>query len=120
MRIYEHERVCGEIADFRHKSAIRHTQVAGPTSQVDHDAIAVLHQHALGVAELGLFAGTLFGQPRFGVGGGLMGRVPALLAVEVNARITRIIGRGAIARLLILGRSLLSEAHASIHDVCAG
>jgi hypothetical protein len=37
----------------------------GPTAglthaQIDHDAVAILHQHAFGVTEPGLFAGALF------------------------------------------------------------
>ena len=91
----------------------------GPTAglthaQIDYDAVAILHQYAFGVTEPGLFAGTLRRQPRFGIGGRLVGRVLAPLAVEVHARIARVIGRSTITWLLTLGGKLLSDAHASI------
>jgi hypothetical protein len=71
-------------------------------AQIDHDAVAILHQQAFGVTEPGLFTGALFRQPRFGISRRLMSRVVAPLAMEVHARIARIIGRSTIAWLLAL------------------
>jgi hypothetical protein len=48
------------------------------------------------VAELGLLARPFSRQPSLAIGGGLMSVIAALLAVEIDARITRIvIGRRA-------------------------
>src|SRR5208282_4482328 len=74
-----------------------------------HYPVAILHQHALGVTELGLFAGALLRQPRFGVGSRLMSRVLAPLAVEVHARIARIIRTRVIGAPLSLGTKALER-----------
>jgi len=50
-----------------------------------------------GVTELGFPAGAFAGQAGVGIGGRLMGGVAAPLAVEVDARITRIVGRSGLA-----------------------
>ena len=59
---------------------------------IDRDAVAVLHQHVPRVAELGFLAGPLTCQPRLRVGGRLVARVAALLAVKVNRGVARVIG----------------------------
>src|SRR6185437_1976373 len=51
--------------------------------------------HVTRIAELGFLARSLAGQQRFGIGGGLMSIVAALLAVEIDAAVAGIvIGRG--------------------------
>jgi hypothetical protein len=52
---------------------------------VDRDAVAVLHQHVAGIAELGLLARALAGQAGLGIGGRLVGEVAAPLAVKVDS-----------------------------------
>src|SRR5208337_3170794 len=59
----------------------------------DRNAVAVLHQHVSGVAELGLLACTLAGQAGLGIGGRLVSGVAAPLTVEVNAGVARIVRR---------------------------
>ena len=66
------------------------------------------------VTEFRFLARALLGQQGLAVGGRLVGRVAAPLAMEVNARIARVIRRYTIAGLLTLGRKLLSDAQASI------
>src|SRR5271157_3619705 len=109
--------VAGHCDPARPAQLLKHLKpllAFGPTSglthsQIDHYAVAILHQHTLAVTELGLFAGALLGQPRFGVGGRLMSRVLAPLAVEVHARIARIIRWRPIAALLTLGTKALER-----------
>src|ERR1019366_4223919 len=109
--------VAGHRDPARLANLVQHLQpmlAFGPTTglthaQIDHYSVAILHQHALGVTELGLFAGALLRQSRFGVGRRLMSRVLAPLAVEVHARIAGIIRRRAIAALLSLGTKALER-----------
>src|SRR5271169_5138944 len=68
---------------------------------VDRQAVAVFHQHVAGVAELGPLALTLASQQRLRIGGGLVGRVAAPLAVKVDARIAGIAGRGVLVRIIL-------------------
>lgn len=90
--------VAGDCNPARPSQLLKHLKpllAFGPTArlahaQIDHYPVAILHQHALGITEPGLFAGALLRQPRFGVGGRLMSRVLAPLAVEVHARIARV------------------------------
>ena len=109
--------VAGHRDPARPANLLQHLQpllAFGPTAglthaQIDHQSVAILHQHAFGVTEPGLFAGALLRQPRFGIGRRLVGRVLAPFAVEVHARIARIIGRRAIAWLLALGAQALER-----------
>ena len=75
---------------------------------VDHQPVAILHQHMAGVAELGFLAGTLARQPGLGVGRRLVGIVAALLAVKVDARIAGVVGRDLRVRLIFALKALLS------------
>jgi hypothetical protein len=68
---------------------------------VDREAVAVLHQHVAGVAELGLLARTLAGQAGLGIGGRLVGEVAAPLTVKVDAGIAGIVGWGVLARVYL-------------------
>src|SRR6516162_2932571 len=54
-------------------------------------ALAIVHPHVPGVAELGLLTRCLTCQAGFRIGGGLMGSVAERLAVKVDARIALII-----------------------------
>jgi hypothetical protein len=60
---------------------------------VDRNSVAILHQHVTGVAELGLLARALAGQAGLGIGGRLVSVVAASLAMEVHARVARIVRR---------------------------
>ena len=60
---------------------------------LDCDAVAVLHQHVAGVAELSLLARALAGQAGLGIGGRLVSVVAASLAMEVHAGVARIVRR---------------------------
>ena len=77
------------------------------------EPIAVLHEHVPGLCQMGLFTPALLGQARFGIGGALVRCVRTLLAVEVDRRVARIIGR-LIRRLLIVGLEAFRLAAASI------
>src|SRR5207302_6057009 len=62
-------------------------------ASVDHQSIAVLHQHVPEIAELGLFARPFTGQPRFRIGGRLVSGVGAALTMKVYAGVAGIVGR---------------------------
>ena len=79
---------------------------------VNRDAVAVLHQHVPGVAQLGFLARTLARQPRFGVGGRLMRGIAAPLAMEVTVGLPG--SSGGCWSDPSLGLKLLWLAHASI------
>ena len=64
---------------------------------LDCDAVAVLHQHVAGVAELSLLARALAGQAGLGIGGRLVSVVAASLAMEVHAGVARIVRRSLLA-----------------------
>src|SRR6266851_6106035 len=82
---HERRRVVALVASHRDPARpanrLEHLQsllAFGPTAglthaQIDHDAVAILHQHAFGVTEPGLFAGALLHQPRFRIGRRLVG-----------------------------------------------
>jgi hypothetical protein len=118
---HKRRRVVALVASHRNSARpanlLEHLQpllAFGPTAglthaEIEHDAVAILHQHALGVAEPGLFAGALLRQPGFGIGRRLVGRVLAPFAVEVHARIAGIIRRHAIAALLTLKAKALER-----------
>jgi len=61
---------------------------------VNRQPVTILHQHVSGVAELGLLARALAGQPRLGIGGGLVSGIGARFAVEVDAGVAGIVRRG--------------------------
>ena len=67
---------------------------------IDCDTIAVLHQHMASVAELRLLARSFARQPGFGIGGRLMGRVGALLAMKIYRGIARVV-RGLPVRAVL-------------------
>lgn len=83
--------------------------MAGRHRDVHEQPVPVLHQCMRRVTEPALLARRLAVQPRFGVGDRPVGRVRALLAPEVHARIAGIVVVGTIADLLIR-RILRSEA----------
>jgi len=53
---------------------------------IDHQAVAVLHHHVAGEAELGGRAAALGGKSGLGVGGREMSSVGALLALPIDLR----------------------------------
>jgi hypothetical protein len=61
--------------------------------ELDKEAVAVLHQRVGRVTQLRFLARALLRQLRFGVGGRLMSRVAAALAVEVHRRVAGVDGR---------------------------
>lgn len=75
----------------------------------DHQAVAVLRDHAAQIPQNRRGALALAGQPRLGIGGRAMGRVRALLPPEVHRRVLRVIvaaarrSRGDRAHALVTG-----------------
>ncbi len=76
---------------------------------VGRDAVAVLHQHVAGVAELGLLARALAGQAGVRIGGRLVGEVAAPLAVKVDAGIAGIVRQGVPVRIIFALEALVSR-----------
>ena len=75
--------------------------------ELDQETVAVLHQRVGRVTQLRFLARPLLRQLRLGVGGRLMGRVAAALAVEVNRRVAGVLGR--LARFLVLALEALER-----------
>jgi hypothetical protein len=80
--------------------------ISGPSRlcqlEVDHEAVAVLHQRVTHVGQLRLDPASFLGQPRLGIGRALVRRVRAFLTSEVDRRVARIIRRRLIRGRLVL------------------
>jgi hypothetical protein len=83
---------------------IRHGERRPPLGQtigrldlkINQQGVAVLDQRVGRIAQFGLLALTLAGQPFVGIGGRLVGRIGATLAMEVHGWIAWVIRSGAI------------------------
>jgi site-specific DNA recombinase len=71
--------------------------------KVHQQSVPILHQRMAHEGQMRLFAFTLLGQQRFGIGRALMRRVRAFLAMEVHGWITRISRRRLVRGWLVLG-----------------
>lgn len=76
-------------------------------AQVDEQAVSVLHQSVLRVGEARAGVVRLARQPRLGVRRRVVRLVAALLAVEVDGRVARVVRGGAVAGLVVLGAEAL-------------
>ena len=96
---------------FHHRYGRLRFRAAGGLGHaaVDRDAVAVLHQHVAGVAELGLLARALAGQASLGIGGLLVGEVAAPFTVKVDAGIAGVVGRGVPVRVIFAIEALVSR-----------
>src|SRR6202171_3977582 len=75
--------------------------------ELDQETVAVLHQGIGRVTQPRFLARSLLRQLRFRVGGRLMSRVAAALAVEVNRRVAGVVGR--LSRSLVPGLGALER-----------